>query len=191
MGHTLKGKKVAILVTDGFEQIELTSPQRALQDAGAQTCIIAPAEAKRVQGWKDSDWGDSFAVDVSLTGARAEDYDALLLPGGVLNADKLKIEPAAIQFAREFFNQGKPVAAICHGPWILVDAEVLQGRALTSFPALKKDLQNAGAEWFDREVIVDNGLVTSRKPADLAAFNEKMIAEFAEDVHGEPLAQFI
>jgi protease I len=183
MKKTLDGKKVAILVADGFEQIELTSPQEALEDAGAETEIISPAEDK-VKGWEETDWGKKFKVDVPLKKAKASDYDTLLLPGGVMNPDKLRLQPKAIEFIRAFFDAGKPVAAICHGPWTLIDAGIAEGRRLTSYPSIKNDLKNAGADWVDETVVVDNGLVTSRKPADLPAFNRKMIEEFAEGYHG-------
>lgn len=173
---------MAILVADGFEQEELTEPRAALEQAGADTDIVSP-EAKKVQGWKHTDWGSKFPVDVSLDKAHPEDYDALLLPGGVMNPDKLRTNPKALQFVRQFFNYGKPVGAICHGPWTLIDAGVVKGRRLTSYHSIKTDLLNAGANWVDEEVVVDNGLVTSRQPDDLPAFNEKLIEEFAEGVH--------
>jgi protease I len=182
MDTKLHGKKVAILVTDGFEQEELTSPKEALEAAGAETKIVSPVE-KKVRGWAETDWGKKFKVDVPLGEANAADYDALVLPGGVMNPDHLRLQPHAIQFIREFFDAGKPVAAICHGPWTLIDAGVAKGRRMTSYPSIKTDLKNAGAEWVDEEVVVDNGLVTSRKPADLPAFNRKMIEEFGEGVH--------
>lgn len=182
MDAKLDGKKVAILVADGFEEIELSSPKEALEDAGAETQIVSPAE-KKVKAWDETDWGSKYKVDVPLAEANSEDFDALLLPGGVLNPDHLRLEPKAIQFIREFFDAGKPVAAICHGPWTLVDAGVAKGRRMTSYPSIKNDLKNAGAEWVDQEVVVDNGLVTSRKPADLPAFNQKVIEEFGEGVH--------
>jgi protease I len=178
----LEGKRVAILVADGFEQIELTQPREALNEAGAKTEIVSPAKGQ-VKGWKETEWGDRFKVDVPLDRAAAEQYEALLLPGGVMNPDKLRMEPKAIKFVKDFFKQGKPVAAICHGPVVLVDASVLKGRTVTSYPAIKADLANAGALWVDQEVFVDNGLVTSRKPDDIPAFNRKMIEEFAEGVH--------
>ena len=182
MQTTLDGKKVAILVTNGFEETELTSPKEALEDAGAETQIVSPAE-KKVRSWAETDWGSKFKVDVPLNQANAADYDALLLPGGVMNPDHLRLEPKAISFIREFFDAGKPVAAICHGPWTLIDAGVVKGRRMTSYPSIKTDLKNAGANWVDEEVVVDNGLVTSRKPDDLPAFNHKMIEEFAEGIH--------
>ncbi len=182
MKAKLSGKKVAVLVADGFEQIELTSPREALEDAGATTEIISPADGK-VKGWDDTDWGKKFKVDVPLKRARAGDYDALLLPGGVMNPDKLRLQPKAIEFIREFFDANKPVAAICHGPWTLIDAGVAEGRRMTSYPSIQIDLKNAGADWVDEQVVVDNGLVTSRRPADLPAFNRKMIEEFEEGIH--------
>ena len=180
----LKGKKVAILVAEGFEQVELTEPKKALDDAGAETRIVSPAAGK-VQGWNHFDKGEQFKVDVPLSRASAREFDALLLPGGVANPDQLRIDATAVAFVREFFEAGKPVAAICHGLWPLIDAGVVRGRKVTSWPSLKMDLQNAGAQWSDREVVTDNGLVTSRKPDDIPAFNRKMIEEFAEGQHGQ------
>jgi deglycase len=180
--NTLAGKKVAILVADGFEQIEMTEPRRALEDAGARTSIVSPAQGQ-VQGWKHFDKADRFTVDVKLDEAGAHDFDALLLPGGVANPDQLRIQPKAVAFVREFFDAGKPVAAICHGLWPLIDAGVVRDRTVTSWPSLKTDLSNAGARWVDQEVATDNGLVTSRKPDDIPAFNRKMIEEFAEGRH--------
>jgi protease I len=183
MAKDLNGLRVAILVAEGFEQSELVEPKKALENAGAQTSIVSPAKG-RVQGWKHFDKGDTFPVDLSLDRADARDFDALLLPGGVANPDQLRTIPKAAQLVREFFEAGKPVAAICHGPWTLIEADVVRGRTMTSWPSLKTDLKNAGANWVDQEVVVDKGLVTSRKPADLPAFNEKMIEEFAEGKHG-------
>jgi protease I len=179
MDQKLAGKTVAILVADGFEQVEMTEPRRALEEAGAETEIVSPVKG-RVKGWKHVEWGDTFAVDVPLDEAEASDYDALLLPGGVMNPDKLRIDEAALRFVKAFFAAGKPVAAICHAPWTLIDAEQVEGRTVTSWPSLRTDLKNAGAKWVDEEVVVDNGLVTSRKPDDIPAFNRKMIEEFAE-----------
>jgi|GEM_PF-28364 intracellular protease, PfpI family len=181
-GSQLNGKTVAILVADGFEQVELTEPRKALENAGAKTQIVSPAEGK-VQGWNHDDKGDRFPVDMPLKGADPGRFDALLLPGGVKNPDLLRTMPEAVAFVRAFFEQNKPVAAICHGPWMLVEADVVDGRTLTSWPSLKTDIQNAGASWVDREVVTDNGLVTSRKPDDLPAFNRKMCEEFAEGRH--------
>jgi protease I len=180
--NKLAGKKVAILVADGFEQVEMTEPKRALEEAGARTSIVSPAQGE-VQGWKHFDKADRFPVDLALTDARAESFDALLLPGGVANPDQLRIIPEAVAFVRQFFDAGKPVAAICHGLWPLIDAGVVSGRTVTSWPSLKTDLSNAGARWVDQEVATDNGLVTSRKPDDIPAFNRKMIEEFAEGRH--------
>ena len=182
MKNTLTGKRVAILVTDGFEQVELTGPKEALEKAGAQTDIVSPT-GETVRGWDMTKWGKTFRVDVPLKKAKAEDYDALLLPGGVMNPDKLRMDLKAVQFTREFFDSGKPVAAICHGPWTLIDAGVVENRRMTSWPSLKTDLQNAGADWVDEQVVVDNGLVTSRKPADIPAFNRKLIEEITEGIH--------
>lgn len=178
----LNGKKVAILVADGFEQVEMTEPRKALDDAGAHTELISPNDEK-VRGWQHTEWGDSFDVDVPLTEAKPESYDALVLPGGVMNPDKLRINTAAIDFIRAFVAAGKPIAAICHGPWTLIEAGAVNDREMTSYPSIKTDLINAGARWVDREVVADNGLVTSRKPDDIPAFNRKMIEEFAEGVH--------
>ena len=182
MNQTLAGKKVAILVAEGFEQVELTKPRGALVDAGAETTLISPKPGQ-VKAWKEDEFGETFDVDLELSKADADDFDALLLPGGVMNPDTLRTIPAAVEFVRHFFDEGKPVAAICHGPQMLIEADVVEGRKLTSFPSLKTDLMNAGAEWVDEEVVTDQGLVTSRKPADIPAFNKKMVEEFAEGVH--------
>ena len=178
----LNGKKVAILVEDGFEQIELTSPKQALEEAGATTHIVSPKSGK-VKGWEHTKWGQEFPVDVAIEQANASDYDALLLPGGVMNPDKLRTNKQAVQFVRTFFDQKKPVAAICHGPWVLVEANVVNGRKMTSYHSIQTDLKNAGATWVDQEVVVDNGLVTSRNPDDLPAFNRKLVEEVAEGQH--------
>jgi len=182
MNNDLNNLKVAILVAEGFEQQELTEPQKALEQAGAETLIVSPAEGE-VQGWNHFDKAEKFPVDVPLAEAKADDFDALLLPGGVANPDQLRMQPAAIGFIKDFFTAGKPVAVICHGPWTLIEAGVVKGRKITSWPTLKTDLINAGAEWVDEEVVVDNGLVSSRKPEDIPAFNRKMIEEFAEGRH--------
>ncbi|MGV3639580.1 MAG: type 1 glutamine amidotransferase domain-containing protein [Adhaeribacter sp.] len=176
--ETLKGKKVAILVENGFEQVELTKPRQALDQAGATTQVVSP-QKKEVKGWDMTDWGDKVAVDVPLSEARAADFDALLLPGGVMNPDYLRVNKEAVRFVQHFLEAGKPVAAICHGPWTLIETGVLAGRTLTSYPSISTDLKNAGAKWVDQEVVVDQGLVTSRKPDDIPAFNKKMIEEFA------------
>jgi protease I len=178
----LKGMSVAILVEDGFEQIELTSPKQALEEAGATTHIISPRRGK-VKGWEHTKWGQEFPVDVAIEQADARDYDALLLPGGVMNPDKLRTSKPAVQFVRSFFDQRKPVAAICHGPWTLVEADVVKGRKVTSYPSLRTDLKNAGANWVDQEVVVDQGLVTSRNVDDLPAFNRKLVEEVSEGQH--------
>ena len=182
MKHDLTGKKIAILATDGFEQVELEKPRQALEKAGAETAIISPHGGK-VQGWNHQDKGDKFKVDAQVADAQASDYDGLLLPGGVMNPDSLRQVPEAVQFVRSFFAAGKPVAAICHGPQMLIEAGVVRGRKLTSFPSLQTDLRNAGATWVDEVVVTDQGLVTSRKPDDIPYFNDKMIEEFAEGVH--------
>jgi protease I len=182
MSEKLIGKKVAILIADGFEQVEMTKPREALIEAGATTLIVSPAKGD-VKGWDTTEWGKSFKVDVALSSANADDFDALLLPGGVMNPDKLRKEPDALGFVRKFFSTGKPVAAICHAPWTLIDAGVVRGRKLTSFESIQTDLKNAGAHWVNEAVVVDNGLVTSRKPDDIPSFNAKMIEEFAEGIH--------
>jgi protease I len=175
----LNGRRIAILVTDGFEQVELTEPRTALEDDGAETAIVSP-QAKRVWSWRFVRWGRSYRVDVPLAEAKPQDFDALLLPGGVLNPDKLRMNHAAIQFIRGFTESGKPIAAICHGPWTLIDAGFVGGKTLTSWPSLQNDLRNAGARWVDQEVVVDGKLVTSRKPDDIPAFNRRMVDVFAE-----------
>ncbi|MCZ2094711.1 MAG: type 1 glutamine amidotransferase domain-containing protein [Chloroflexota bacterium] len=182
MANDLTGKKIAILVTNGFEQEELTRPRRALHDAGATTYVVSPV-ADKVHAWDHTDWGEMFSVDVPVSDASADEYDGLLLPGGVMSPDKLRRDPDVQQFVRGFFEARKPVAVICHGPWTLIDAGVIKGRKLTSYPSLQLDLQNAGAEWVDEEVVVDRGLVSSRHPDDIPAFNKKMIEEFAEGRH--------
>lgn len=176
MGKVLTEKKVAILATNGVEQSELSSPRKALEDAGATTTIVSlkPGEIK---GWNHTEWGENFPVDIIIDEADADDYDALLLPGGVMNPDKLRMNLQAVSFVKEFFDAGKPVAAICHALWTLIEADVVRGRKLTSYPSLRTDLKNAGAIWEDSEVVVDRGLITSRKPDDLPAFNAKMIEE--------------
>ena len=180
--YDLNGKRIAILVDNGFEEDELLSPRKALQRAGAQTEVVSPSKGK-VKAWKHVDWGTEVKVDVSLETANPENYDALVLPGGVMNPDHLRRNPKALDFVRSFFESGKPVGAICHGPWTLIDAGVVRGRKLTSYESIQSDLKNAGANWEDREVIVDHGLVTSRKPDDLPAFNRKFIEEVAKGKH--------
>jgi protease I len=174
----LNGLKVAILVTDGFEQVEMTEPRKALDKAGAETQLVSPKDGQ-VKAWNFTEWGDTFPVDMPLDSARPEEFDALLLPGGVINPDTLRALPEAVAFSKAFFDAGKPVASICHGPWTIIEAGAARGRRLTSWPSLKTDLKNAGAEWVDQEVVVDQGLVTSRKPDDIPAFNPEMIKQFA------------
>ncbi len=182
MAQNLHGKRVAILVDNGFEEAEMTEPRKALQQAGAQTDLISP-QANQVKGWNHTQWGNEFTVDIPLERANPQQYDAILLPGGALNADKLRMNPKAVEFVRSFFEAGKPAAVICHAPWMLVEIGAARGRTLTSWPSLKTDLRNAGANWVDQQVVVDQGLVTSRKPDDIPAFNQKMIEEFAEGIH--------
>jgi protease I len=182
MAEQLKGKKIAALVDQGFEQSELLEPRKALEQAGAEVHVVSPQRGD-VKGWQHTDWGQSVRVDCELSSARASEYDGLLLPGGVMNPDRLRANPAAVAFVKEFVTANKPIAAICHGPWTLIEAGAVEGRRMTSWPSLKTDLTNAGALWTDQEVIVDRGLVTSRKPDDIPAFNRKMIEEFAEGVH--------
>lgn len=175
----LNGKKVAILVANGFEQSEMVEPRKALDEAGAKTQIVSP-ENNKVKGWKHDHWGDEFSVDVPLDQAKAESYDALLLPGGVLNPDKLRLLPKAVEFVKQFHKAGKPIAAICHGPWTLINAEVVKGKKITSWGSIKVDLINAGANWVDQEVVRDGKLVTSRNPHDIPAFNKAIIEMFGE-----------
>lgn len=173
----LSGVRVAVLVTDGFEQVEMTSPREALEEAGARTHLVSPKEGQ-VKGWKFTEWGDSFPVDQNLATARPEEYEALLLPGGVQNPDKLRVDDTAVAFAQAFLDSGKPVAVICHGPWTLIETGRLRGRRMTSWPSLQTDLMNAGVEWLDEEVVVDGNIVSSRKPDDLPAFNREMVRLF-------------
>lgn len=182
MAQELSGKRVAILLADGFEEVEMTKPRAALLAAGASTRLVSPMKGK-VQGWNHFDKGDLFPVDVELDSANPADFDALLLPGGVANPDQLRAIPKAVEFVKYFFETGKPVAAICHGPWLLVEANVLRGRTVTCWPSIRTDLRNAGARVVDQEVVVDEGLITSRKPADIPAFNRKMVEEFREGIH--------
>lgn len=184
MTQELVNKKVAILVAEGFEQVEMTEPREALMQAGADTHLISLKNGT-VQGWNHFEKANEFPVDLSLDSANASDYDALLLPGGVANPDQLRTHEKAVQFVKSFFEAGKPVAAICHAPWTLIEADAVKGRTVTSWPSLKTDLRNAGANWVDQEVVVDQGLVTSRNPHDIPAFNRKMVEEFAEGTHAE------
>lgn len=176
---TLKGMHVAILVTDGFEEVEMTEPRKALDEAGAQTSLISP-KPNKVLAWDFTDWSRSYPVDVPLASANPQDYDALLLPGGVINPDTLREDVKAVAFAKSFFDAKKPVASICHGPWTIIETGAAHGRRMTSWPSLKTDLKNAGANWVDEEVVVDQGLVTSRSPDDMAAFNRETIKLFAD-----------
>jgi protease I len=183
MSDELKGKRVAALVAHGFEQSELLEPRKALESAGAIVDVVSPEPDDTVQGWNHRKWGKKVTIDRHLSEASADDYDAILLPGGVMNPDKLRINPDAVQFVRSFFDEGKAIAVICHGPWTLIDAGVVRGLKITSWPSLKTDLSNAGAHWVDEEVVVDRGVVSSRKPDDIPAFNRKMIEEIGE---GQP-----
>ncbi|HVX39462.1 MAG TPA: type 1 glutamine amidotransferase domain-containing protein [Gemmatimonadaceae bacterium] len=178
----LSGKRVAILATDGVEQVELTEPRQALKDAGAHPVVVAPKSGS-IKAWQHDHWGDEIEVDLPLDQAKADDFEALMLPGGVMNPDHLRQNKRAVQFVREFFDAGKPIAAICHGPWMLVEADAVRGRTLTSWPSLQTDIRNAGGDWVDREVVTDMGIVTSRKPDDIPAFNRKMSEVFGEGVH--------
>lgn len=177
--ESLQGKKVAILVTDGFEQVELAEPRKALDQAGAKTEVVSPAKGQ-VKGWNHTEWGDKIPVDVPLQQAKPDNYDALLLPGGVMNPDHLRMSPDAVRFVKSFVDAGKPIAAICHGPWTLIEAGGVRGKKMTSWPSLQTDLRNAGANWVDQQVVHDGSLVTSRKPDDIPAFNQEMIGLFAQ-----------
>ncbi len=179
MGTNLQGKKVAILATDGFEQVELTGPKKALEEAGATVEVISPKDGE-IKGWNMTDWGESVKVDKALNDAKPSDYDALVLPGGQINPDKLRMEPKAVQFVSDFFHSGKPLGAICHGPWMLVEAGVLKHRTLTSWPSVRTDVRNAGGHWVDEEVVTDQNLTTSRKPDDIPAFSERLIREISK-----------
>lgn len=183
MSEQLKGKRVAALVANGFEQIELTEPRRALEGEGAVVEVVSP-EAGRVRGWNHREWGEEVPVDRALDQACPEDYDALLLPGGVMNPDRLRANPQAVHLVKLFFDSGKPIAVICHGPWTLIEADVVRGVKMTSYPSIRTDLRNAGAHWVDEEVVVDQGIVSSRRPADLPAFNRRMIEAFDEGLLG-------
>jgi protease I len=180
----LDGLRVAVLATDGYETSELTEPTRALQEAGASTTLISNHEGT-IKGKTDADLAE---VDLTLDAANPDDYDALLLPGGVKNPDTLRQDESAVRFVRTIHDAGKPIAAICHAPWMLVEADVLRGRRVTSYPSLKTDIRNAGAEWLDEEVVVDQGIVTSRSPKDIPAFNDMMLEEFAEGIHASRVA---
>ncbi|CAM3439196.1 Cysteine protease YraA [Flavobacterium longum] len=175
-------KRIAILATDGFEQSELLSPKETLENEG-WTAEVVSLKTGEIKSWKDGNWGDSVVVDRTVSEANASDYDALVLPGGVINPDLLRVNEDAVAFVKAFFDEKKPVAAICHGPWTLINADVVSGREMTSYQSIRKDLENAGAIWTDAEVVVDQGLVTSRSPQDLPAFNRKMVEEIKEGVH--------
>jgi deglycase len=176
---SLEKIRVAILVDNGFEQAEMTEPRKALEETGAETVLVSPQKGQ-VRGWKMKDWGDEFPVQLSIDQARADSFDALLLPGGVMNPDHLRMNPDAVAFVRAFFDANKPVAAICHGPWTIVEAKAAKGRRIASWPSLSTDLKNAGAEWVDEQVVVDRNLVSSRKPDDIPAFNREMIRLFGQ-----------
>jgi len=187
MAAELNGRSVAILATDGVEQVELTKPMQALKEAGAQVQVVAPKSGS-IQGFNHFDKGDTIKVDQSLDQADPSRFDALMLPGGVINPDQLRLQPKAIEFIHHFVQSGKPIAAICHGPWTLINAGGVRGKRMTSWPSLQTDLRNAGAQWVDEQVVTDHGLVTSRKPDDIPAFNRKMIEEFREGRHQAPHA---
>jgi protease I len=182
MADNLNGKRIAFIATEGVEQVELTEPWKAVEEAGGKPELIS-TEPGEVQAWKHFDKGDTFPVDRTIEDAQPNEYDALVLPGGVANPDQLRTDENVVQFIREFFNSGKPIGVICHGPWTLIEADVVRGRKITSWPSLQTDLRNAGADWVDEECVVDEGLVSSRKPDDLPAFTKKIIEEFVEGKH--------
>ncbi|MBK9764719.1 MAG: type 1 glutamine amidotransferase [Flavobacteriales bacterium] len=187
MNNKLEGKNVAILATNGFEDSELRSPLEALRTAGANVMIVS-LDQEEIKGWSNGDWHGKIKVDTTVKESAADQFDALVLPGGVINPDLLRRDPDAVKFVKDFFKQKKPVAAICHGPWMLAEAGVLKGRKITSYASIRTDMVNAGANWVDEEVVVDEGLVTSRSPKDLPAFNAKMVEEIAEGKHAEQTA---
>lgn len=176
----LKGKRIAILATDGFEQVELIEPRKALDMAGADTIVIAPKSGE-IKGWDHKEWGESVTVNKTLDEVKPDQFDALLLPGGVMNPDHLRMNHKAVQFVREFAQSGKPIAAICHGPWMLVEAGIVRGKTITSWPSLKTDIRNAGGNWVDKEVVTDGQFITSRKPGDIPAFNRTIIEHFGHE----------
>jgi protease I len=190
VANKLQGKRVAFLATDMVEQVELTEPWKAVEDAGATPELVSLKEGE-IQGFDHYDKADTFKVDRTVEEASADDYDALVIPGGVGNPDTMRMDENAVEFTRQFFEQGKPVGVICHGPWMLVEAGVVRGRKVTSWPSLRTDIRNAGGDWVEQEVVVEQGLVTSRKPADLPAFNEKIVEEFAEGRHEEQAAKTV
>jgi len=187
VANELQGKRIAFLATDMVEQVELTEPWKAVKEAGGQPELISLEEGE-IQAFDHYDKADTFPVDKTVEEARADDYDALVIPGGVGNPDTMRMDENAVEFTRQFFEQGKPVGVICHGPWMLVEAGFVRGRKVTSWPSLRTDIQNAGGNWVDQEVVVDEGLVTSRKPDDLPAFNEKIVEEFCEGRHEQQAA---
>jgi protease I len=188
MSTKLQGKKIAIVATDGFEQVELTEPKKALEAAGATVDVISP-KAGEIKGWKFTDWGDRTKVDKTLDDAKPTDYDGLVLPGGQINPDKLRIEPKAVAFVTEFFNSGKPIGDICHGPWMLVEAGVVKKKTLTSWPSVRTDIRNAGGHWVDEEVVTDGNLTTSRNPDDIPAFSKRLIQEFSQGKQAQATQQ--
>ncbi|HET9796183.1 MAG TPA: type 1 glutamine amidotransferase domain-containing protein [Thermoanaerobaculia bacterium] len=188
MAKKIDGMRVAILATEGFEQSELLEPKKALEKEGAVAEVVSP-KAGKIRGWEGGDWGKEVDVDVLLEEADPSRYEALVLPGGVMNPDKLRMNPRAVAFVKSFVESGKPIAAICHGPWTLIEAGAARGRRMTSWPSLQTDLRNAGAQWVDEEAVVDDGIVTSRKPADLPAFHRKMLEEFEERRHARAGAE--
>lgn len=182
MNQSLMNKRVAILATHGYQESELMDPKKALEDAGASTTVVS-VDYGEIRGWKDGDWAGSVKVDTTLDSCSSEDFDALLIPGGTMSPDKLRMDAAAVQFVKDFMDSGKPIGAICHGPWLLVEADCVRDRRVTSWPAIRTDLVNAGAYWVDEEVVTDQGLVTSRKPGDIPAFSQKLIEEIKEGIH--------
>jgi protease I len=188
MSTKLQGKKIAIVATDGFEQVELTEPKKALEAAGATVDVISP-KAGEIKGRKFTDWGDRTKVDKTLDDAKPTDYDGLVLPGGQINPDKLRIEPKAVAFVTEFFNSGKPIGAICHGPWMLVEAGVVKKKTFTSWPSVRTDIRNAGGHWVDEEVVTDGNLTTSRNPDDIPAFSKRLIQEFSQGKQAQATQQ--
>lgn len=183
MKNNLEGKRVAILTENGFEEVELVSPKKALEDAGAQVDIISSSKNKKVKAWDHDHWSIELPVTAHVEDVSPDDYDALMIPGGVINPDKMRAQDAFVQFAKALMESGKPVAAICHGPQLLIETGLLKGRKMTSYPSIQTDLKNAGADWVDKEVVTDNGFVTSRSPKDLEAFNKKMLEEIREGIH--------
>jgi protease I len=189
MANELQGKRIAFLMAnEGVEQVEFVEPRKAVEAAGAKVDVIA-SKADQIQAFNHLDKADTFDVDKTASDARSDEYDGIVIPGGVANPDQLRMDKDAVRFLREFFASGKPVGAICHAPWMLVEADVVDGRQVTSYPSLQTDIRNAGGNWVDEEVVVDSGLVTSRKPDDLPAFNSKIVEEFAEGVHEEQAAK--